>query len=305
MAPEARPLVSIVTVTFNAAEFIAPFCAAVAALRYTPLETIIVDNASRDGTAALVRRALPTATLVETGRNLGFAGGSNAGARRARGDILLFLNPDTRPPVDAVEALVDPVARDPGVGATGCKLVFPDGRIQCAGGIVGPNGLARQRGWGEVDHGQYDAPIDVDYVPAAALAVRRTLFWDIGGFHEGYFPGFYEDTELCLRVRRRGHRVVYLPAPRIVHLESQSMGRRLLYWLHANRHRFVVRNLDGLKLRDEVAWFYAEHLRPAGTALLGLHPRRFRMECSRLMGALAGEVAGLSLARAANKGRHG
>ena len=297
MAPEPRPLVSIVTVTFNAAEFIVPFCAAISGLRYAPLEIIVVDNASRDGTAARVRGALPGATLIETGRNLGFAAGSNAGARHARGDVLLFLNPDTRPPVDAVEALVAPVVSDPTVGATGCKLVFPDGRIQCAGGVVGPNGLAHQRGWGEVDRGQYDEPSDVDYVPGAALAIRRPLFWDVGGFHEGYFPGFYEDTELCLRLRRRGHRVVYLPSPRIVHLESQSMGRRLLYWLHSNRHRFVARNLDGLRLRDEAAWFYGEHLRPVGTALLGLHPRRFRAECSRLVGALTGELAGLSRAR--------
>src|SRR5438445_2235280 len=165
MASEQRPLVSIVTVTFNAAEFIVPFCSAVAAIQYTPLEMIIVDNASRDATATLVRRTLPAATLVEPGRNLGFAGGSNAGARRALGDILLFLNPDTRPPPDAVETLVELVAHDPGIGATGCKLVFPDGTIQCAGGIVGPNGLPHQPGWCDVARGRDDAPADEENVP--------------------------------------------------------------------------------------------------------------------------------------------
>src|SRR5213594_3502779 len=109
MTPGPRPRVSLVTVTFNAAGFISPFCEAVSRLSYPALEVLIVDNASHDGTAAVLRRALPRATVIEARRNGGFAAGCNLGAAAASGDVLFFLNPDTRPPPDAVEQLCRPL----------------------------------------------------------------------------------------------------------------------------------------------------------------------------------------------------
>ena len=299
MTPRPDPRISIVTVTFNAARFVKPFCEAVASFRSAGLETIVVVNASRDETARIVGEALPAATVIPSPRNLGFAGGSNLGAARAAGDVLLFLNPDTRPAADAAERLCLPVWQRESIGAAGCKLVFPDGRLQCAGGVIGPNGIARQRGWAEPDHGQYDREEAVDYVPGAALAIRRDLFCELGGFHDGYFPGFYEDTELCLRLRRRGYDVLYLPAPRIVHLESQSMGRRHLYWLHRNRLLFLARNARGPigpAAAREAVWLYREHLRPVCAALAKGQPRRLRLEWRRLTSVAAGELAGVPLA---------
>src|SRR5207245_2882126 len=122
-----------------------------------------------------------------------------------------------------------------------CKLVFSDGRLQSAGGLIRPNAHCVHRGWGKPDHGQYDEPALVDYVPGAALAIRRTLFTDLGGFHTGYFPGFYEDAELCTRLRRLGYQVWYLPSPRIVHHEGMSMRASAAYAMQRNRLLFLAR----------------------------------------------------------------
>ncbi len=289
----AVPSVSIVTVTFNAARFLDGYCAALRRLAPAPLEVIVVDNASDDDSVVRLRRELPAATVVAAERNLGFAAGSNRGAGAARGDVLLFLNPDTEAPPDLIAALGTPVWDDPTIGAAGPKLVFPDGRIQCAGGLLTANAVSGHRGWGEVDRGQYDAAVDVPYVAGAALAIRRALFAEMGGFHEGYFPGFYEDTELCFRLRQRGLRVRYLPATRVVHLESPSMGRRGIYWLHRNRMLFLARNpTAGDGRTTEMRWLYDAHLRPLMRALLGAHPWKLRDGLRTLPPALAGAIAG-------------
>lgn len=290
-----QPRVSVVTVTYQAAGFLQGFIEAMAGLAAPAPEVVIVDNASTDGSATMIARDLPQATLVRSPRNLGFAGGSNLGAARASGDVLVFLNPDTRPPADAVAALAAPVWERSDVAAVGGKLVFPDGRIQGAGGVLGQSGVAHQRGWGEPDHGQYDAEADVDYIPGAALAIRRALFRELGGFYEGYFPGFYEDTELCLRARRRGLRVLYRPVPRIVHLESATMGRRAHYWLTRNRLVFLARTGDRRHIirgvADEATWLYRAHLRPLAAALAGRRPGPWA--AGRQLGAAAaGEIAG-------------
>ena len=287
----AAPRLTIVTVTYDAAPFLAPFLDALAAVR--DAEIVIVDNASHDDSTFLVRARLPRATLMRASENLGFAGGCNQGAAIAHGGVLLFLNPDTVPPPDAPSLLWEALATRPGVGAVGCKLRFPDGRIQSAGGWLGANALTGHRGWGEVDAGQYDEEAVVDYVPGAALAIRRDLFLEMGGFHDGYFPGFYEDLELCWRLRQRGYEVRYVPAPAIVHHESPTMGARFDYWLHRNRMLFLARNPGAWRgPRAEAAWLWREHLRPLARAAVGLHPWKLAHAARRLRGTLAGECAG-------------
>jgi O-antigen biosynthesis protein len=291
--------VSVVTVTYQAAGFLPSFCQAVSTLQEPAPEIVVVDNASTDASAAMIARDLPQATLIRSPRNLGFAGGSNLGAARATGDVLVFLNPDTRPPPDAIAALATPVWERQEVGAIGCKLVFPDGRIQGAGGLLGPNAVPHQRGWGEVDRGQYDSETEVDYVPGAALAITRARFAELGGFYEGYFPGFFEDTELSVRLRARGYRVLYRPVPRIEHLGSATMGRRAHYWMARNRMLFLARNRAGARSRglaQEAAWLYRANLRPLAASLIR-HRSGALAAWQQLAAVLAGEVAGLVASR--------
>jgi GT2 family glycosyltransferase len=289
------PTVSIVTVTFNTAAVIDPFLQTLRDERYPRLEIIVVDNASRDASAALVRRAIPEAVVIESRRNLGFAGASNLGARKARGDILFFLNPDTVLPPDAVAPMVEVLSIGQDVGAVGCKLVFSDGRIQSAGGIIGENGHCVHRGWKEEDQGQYDVAADVHYVPGAALAIRRNIFWTAGGFYEGYYPGFYEDADLCTQLRRRGLAIRYVPRPRIVHIGSTSMGKAYAYWMCRNRLLFLIRN--GIPanaptaFRREARWLYREFLRPLAGSLRSRRRDDVRSQWERLRPILAGMVA--------------
>ncbi len=288
-----RPDVSVVIVTYDAARFLAPFLESLAAQRDVDAEIIVVDNASRDDSRAMVDRLLPGAVSIASAVNLGFAGGCNLGAARARSDVLLFLNPDIRMPPDAIGTLARAIAGDPAVGAIGPKLRFPDGRIQCAGGILGPNGHSRHRGWGEQDLGQYDVACGVDYVPGAALAIRRAHFLALDGFHDGYFPGFFEDVELCMRLRRQGLEVRYVPAPALVHLESQSMHRHYDYWLHRNRLLFLARNPGARAgLGAETRSFGRALLAPLGRALVGRHPRRVSRILRRLPPLVGGHLAG-------------
>jgi GT2 family glycosyltransferase len=299
-APRDRlPRVSVVVVTYEAAAFVGPFVDALAALTYPDVEVVVVDNHSRDTTLDLVRRRLPMAIVVEPGKNLGFAAGCNLGATHAHGDVLLFLNPDTRPPADAVERLCLPLWERPEVGVAGCRLVFPDGRIGSAGALLEEDGIGSNRGWGERDQGQYDVESEVDYVPGAALAIRAELFAAVGGFCEDYFPGFYEDAELGLRVRRLGLRVVYLPAPVIVHLEGQSTGRRRAYWLHRNRLVFLLRTTyartPGRGLLRETGWVWRHHVRPLVRALLGRHPWKALAAWRALRPVVAGDAVGLAV----------
>lgn len=281
---------SVVTVTFEAAGFVVPFLRALGAAA-SPLEVVVVDNASRDGTAALVRETLPTARVIASPTNLGFAAGSNLGAEHASGDVLAFLNPDTVPPPGAVERLARPVRERPGLGAAGCKLVFPDGRIQSAGGMLGPNGHSVHRGYGEPDRRQYDVEAAVDYVPGGALAIRRALFLELGGFYPGYFPGFYEDVELCLRLRERGYDVRYFPEPAIRHLESPSMRRAYAFWLTRNRLLFLARNgraADAMHVvAVEALWLHREYLRPLLASVLGHRPSSPAAEWRRTRPVLA------------------
>ena len=305
---QGEPTVSIVTVTYNAAGIIRPFLDAIAALAYAKLEVIIVDNASRDETAQVVRQTNPEIRVVQQSRNLGFAGASNVGARYASGEILLFLNPDTIPPKNTIARLAAIMTQRPTVGALGCKLVYRDGRIQSAGGMIGVNGHCVHRGYGTEDDGSYDNEAAVDYVPGAALAIRRAVFWSVGGFYRGYFPGYYEDTELCLELRRRGLEVRYVPVPRIVHLEGTTMAEARHYWINRNRLIFLVRNGDFSRapaaLRQELRWLREQFIRPLIQSVRW-RPENISSDWERLRPVLHAMLSAITVAPAALWHRYG
>lgn len=190
-------------------------------------ELVLVDNGSPDDTAELFDRWSDRAVVVSLSTNRNFAGGCNAGASAASGDVLVFLNNDTEVPAGAIEALVEH-AREPGVGVVGLRLLYPDGTIQHAGvvhreaypGFIAPFHLFH--------HEAGDMPLacsvyDLDAVTGACLAIPRPLFQELGGFDERYINGL-EDIDLCLRARVAGHRVVYRGDAHVVHHERQTRG---------------------------------------------------------------------------------
>src|SRR5436305_14024502 len=192
----------------------------------TRYDLVQVDNASPDDTAELFARWEDRATVVYMERNENFSGGCNAGARAASGEVLIFLNNDTEVPAGALEVLAEQ-AREPGVGAVGARLVYPDATIQHGGvvwhelgGVTLPSHLFH--------HSPGDMPAagavyDLDAVTGACLAIPRELFFELGGFDDAYING-YEDVDLCIKVRVAGHRIVYRGDVEIVHHESLTRG---------------------------------------------------------------------------------
>jgi len=190
-----------------------------------PFEVVLVDDGSADETL-LVDLVIRGARVIRRAAGSGFLRAANAGAAVARGAHLLFLNNDTEVQPGWLDELLASFTL-PGVGVAGSKLIHPDGCLQECGGIVGRFGEAMNWGAGEdPEDPRFGHLRDADYVSGAALMIPRALFERLGGFDEAFAPGYYEDTDLCFRVREReGLRVVVQPLSRVVHLEGGTAGR--------------------------------------------------------------------------------
>lgn len=187
-------------------------------------EVIVVDDCSSDETADGLAR-IEGISAIHNAVNLGFIGACNAGAAAAIGNYLVFLNNDTQVTAGWLDALIDTFSQHRNVGLVGAKLVYPDGRLQEAGGIV----FSDASGW---NYGRFADPRDpafnyvreVDYCSGAAIAISRQLFETRGGFDTRYAPAYYEDTDLAFQVREAGLRVLYQPASTVIHFEGITSG---------------------------------------------------------------------------------
>ncbi len=277
-AAAGAPQASILVLCWNKLELTKTCMAALR--RNTPeglYELILVDNASTDGTREYLlglERECNNVRVLLNSENLGFVGGNNAGAPLASTDNLIFLNNDTEPQPGWLEALLRIFAADPRAGAVGAKLVYPDGRLQEAGGII----FSDASGW---NYGRGQNPRDprfnfvreVDYCSGACLMVRRQLFGD--GFDTRFAPAYYEDTDLCFRARQDGWRVVYQPASVIIHHEGGTAGTDLQSGFKrfqaVNREKFREKWQAALQLQaapDEAAVPEASDRRPGRRILI-------------------------------------
>ncbi|MFT3806832.1 glycosyltransferase [Arenimonas sp.] len=187
-------------------------------------EVILVDDASPDGSADVLAEVAGL-RLHRNERNLGFIGACNAGARIARGDYLVFLNNDTAVQPGWLDALLSTFQAFPDTGLAGSKLVYPDGRLQEAGGLVFGDGSAWNVGrFEDPAHPTFNFLREADYCSGAAIALRRELFERLEGFDPHFAPAYYEDTDLAMRVRRAGLKVRYQPASVVVHYEGATAG---------------------------------------------------------------------------------
>lgn len=254
--PEVRPgLVSVVLVNFRGA---ADTIEAVRELRAIDwpseqLEVIVVDNASGDAGADLIRESLPWTTVVEAPENLGFAGGCNYGVANSSGEFIAFLNSDAKPDVNWIAAAMKTFALDDDIAAVASKVLDWEGKaVDFIDAGLTWFGKGYKPFVGEIAGSLGTSEKDVLFGTGSAMFVRRSAFLDIGGFDERYFM-FYEDVDLGWRLNLRGWRYRYQPASIAFHKhhgtvekfgrfkENYLLERNGLFTLYKNLEQ---RNLD-------------------------------------------------------------
>ncbi len=290
-------------VAHESAGHLRPLFAALAPQLLDDDELVIVDNASGDGSAEVARSLGDRVRVLETGENLGFAGGCHAGAEATRAPLLLFLNPDSRPAPDCLRQLRAPAAAHPAWGAWQAAVMLSDGRINTSGGVVHYLGI----GWaGDCERPASELPDrerEIAFPSGAAMVVRREAWTELGGLDRTYFM-YGEDLDLGLRLWLAGHHVGLVPHARVVHSYEFDKGTSKWFWLERNRWRTVLSvypsavlvvtfpallaaELGLLVLAAREGWLTAK-LRAQAAAVAGLPAtlaRRRRVQRTRRIGA--------------------
>ncbi|HEY0759756.1 MAG TPA: glycosyltransferase family 2 protein [Acidisarcina sp.] len=268
MTPISTPAISILIVSFNTRDILRECLQSVqAATGKLDIETIVVDNCSRDGSAAMLRADFPAVLLIESEKNLGFGGANNLAWERARGQYIVLLNSDAFLREDTLRLSLQKMAADPGVGLAGGRLVGRDGALQPSARmfpgylrqLLTMSGLAARypssRFFGQPDRTWADPmkTAEVDWVPGAYSIIRADLLQRIGFFDPRFFL-YYEEVDLCLRIKQAGFKVMYWPEIEVVHiggessrqvksLEMSQSGAQLVLWrmrstlLYYRKHR--------------------------------------------------------------------
>jgi len=190
-------------------------------------EVVLVDDGSSDGTRD-IGVLVSGLRVVRHEEARGFVHACNAGAAAARGEFVVLLNNDTEVSPHWLDRLLEPFDLYDDVGLVGAKLIFGDGRLQEAGGIVWSDGLAGNHGrLGNPRDPRYGYLREADYCSGACLMLPTALWRELGGFDEAFAPAYYEDTDLAFRVRAAGRRTLYQPLAEILHFEGVSNGQDL------------------------------------------------------------------------------
>lgn len=258
--------VSFVVVTHQSADYVAPCLASVrSAAGSLACETVVVDNASTDGTQELIRERFPEMRLVVNDQNLGFAAANNLAFRFCRGRYVFLLNPDAELLGDALAELVRFLDEHPEASAAGPTLRNPDRTRQWSVANFPdlPNALfecfflhkllpGASNTWGEIvyDERAYSRPRPVDWVMGAAVLFRRDVLDDVGGLDEDFFL-FGEELDWFKRLHNAGRQTWFVPAAEVLHSErprpenpllfAQNMYARQKYWeKHSGRIRALA-----------------------------------------------------------------
>jgi O-antigen biosynthesis protein len=258
--------VSVIIVNYNVRDFLHQSLVSIQkALKGFRSEIFVVDNASDDGSAEMVRRRFPRIRLVASTANLGFAKANNIALKNARGKFLLLINPDTIVQEDTIRVMVEFLQNHPEAGLAGCKILNPDGSFQpaCRRGFPTPwVAFTRIFGLSKIFpktklFGKYnltylntEETYPVDAVSGSFMMVRKETFDQVGGLDESYFM-YGEDLDWCYRIRRTGWRIYYVHSTQIIHYKGESTRRSSLDEIHTfydAMHLFVEKHFHSSRL---------------------------------------------------------
>ena len=298
MSTGSTPLVSVIVVSWNSRRFLEDCLASVLAQTWPAIELVVVDNASGDGSAAFVKERFPSAGLVESSVNLGFCGGNNLGLRQTRGVFVLFLNADAILEPTYLQEALKPF-QDARVGMVAGKVLRFDRRtLDTTGQLMSRSRRVKERGYDEIDRGQYEQPGDVFSVCGAVALYRRSVIDAIsldGEFFDADFFAFGEDLDAGWRARQLGWVCRYQPSAVALHFRGGTqqenkgaagrpqMTRRppeIQAHIVKNRYLMMIKNeqpvsflvhLPFILAWDLVIWAYLIIFSPATVPILWTH----------------------------------
>ena len=285
---ETSRLASIVIPNWNGAQHLPVCLEALRRQTYSPIEVILVDNGSTDGSQALIAEEHPEVRLLALERNLGLTGGNNAGFQAAHGEILISLNNDTEAAPGFVEALVTALQQHPEAGMAAAKMLLFDQRdvIHSAGDGYGIDGIPFNRGVWQKDKGQFDEPGWVFGGCGGAVAYRRAMLEEVGAFDESFFM-YCEDVDLNWRSQAAGWKCWYTPEAVVFHKLSATGGGPIAsYYTGRNTLWVIAKNYPVRLLRK-----YWLQVAAAQWTITRDAIRAWRGEAARAR--LRGQLAGL------------
>ncbi|HEU4703583.1 MAG TPA: glycosyltransferase family 2 protein [Conexibacter sp.] len=236
--PSDAPALAVVIVTHDSAASLPQTLATLVPQLGEDDELLVVDNASRDGTPALVREHTSRARIIETGANLGFAGACNVGVEASAAPLVLLLNPDAHPAHGCLDALRAAATTHPDWGAWQALVTLPGGtQVNTSGGVTHYLGFSWAGGCGQSVMAGEDR--EVAFASGAALVVRREAWEHVGGFDPAYFM-YVEDVDLSLRLRLAGYGVGIAPAAVVEHDYDFDKGAYKWLLLERNRWRTIL-----------------------------------------------------------------
>lgn len=241
-----NPKVSIIILNWNQRELTLQCLKSLKKISYSPFEIIIVDNGSTDSSISAIKKEYPDVHIIDNKRNLGVAEGRNVGIKyiQKKGtDYILFLDNDTTVHQHFISEMIKIGENDKRIGILTGKIYFssqPD-KIWCAGGTLSLYrcyiGLI---GYDEIDRGQYDKIKEVDHVTGCCLMVKKKVIDKIGIFDQNFSPYYCEDTDFCLRAKKKGYKIIYIPGSKLWHHTIKKTSVSKNYWYLKGRNLMLL-----------------------------------------------------------------
>ena len=256
------PKVTLITVNYRQTELTCKLLESIKINSYPNLETIVVDNGAVTESSSIFKLYLPTAQIISSRENLGFAGGNNLGIKQSTGEVLFFINNDTVLTDGLVEALVLRFKISDNVGGVSPKIKYFDSKefVQYAGFTEVNSWTGRNEtiGKNQLDSDIFNIPHQTPYLHGAAMMIKREVIEKVGLMHEEYFL-YYEELDWCSHIRRSGYALWYEPKGLIYHKESASVGKMSplkIYYETRGRLLFMKRNFSALQFNFFKLFFY-------------------------------------------------